>query len=99
MLKPYFTKQFQIDMDRLQESGRYDMEKFERVVEALIDETPLDKEFLDRPLKGLFKGRRECRIMQDWLLVYKINKKDGAIILERMGSQADIFDRWQAPSL
>jgi mRNA interferase YafQ len=91
MRRPFHTKQFQKDVKRLQKSGINDMEKLKRVVNMLIDETPLGKPYLDHPLKGYFKDRRECHIGPDWLRVYKLNKDGQTIIFERTGSHADIF--------
>jgi mRNA interferase YafQ len=91
MYRPFFTKQFQRDIKRLQGSGIRDMDKLKRIVETLVDEALLDKGYLDHPLKGYFKDRRECHLGPDWLLVYKVNKEDKTIIFERTGSRADIF--------
>jgi mRNA interferase YafQ len=39
---------------------------------------------------GVFKGRRECHVEQDWLLIYKLTGDQ--VILERTGSHADLFE-------
>ena len=65
------------------------MEKLKRVVRALIEEELLNKRYLDHPLEGPFKDRRECHIAPDWLLVYKLDKKE--IVFERTGTHADLF--------
>lgn len=36
---------------------------------------PLDKKFLDHPLKGKYSGCRECHLESDWLLIYFIEKQ------------------------
>jgi mRNA interferase YafQ len=57
---------------------------------ALISETPLAERHRDHAPIVNFKGRRECHIEPDWLLVYKL---DGAeIIFERTGTHADLFE-------
>ena len=89
MRTPVYTRQFQRDVKRIQRAGNKDMEKLKRVVRALIDEKPLDKSYLDHLLKGDFKGRRECHIAPDWLLVYKLDKKE--IVFERTGSHSELF--------
>jgi mRNA interferase YafQ len=89
MRTPAYTKQFHRDVKRIQRAGNKDIEKLKRVVRALIDERPLDKNYLDHPLKGDFKNRRECHIAPDWLLVYKLDKKE--IVFERTGSHSELF--------
>jgi mRNA interferase YafQ len=41
-------------------------------------------------LTGNYKGRRECHIEPDWLLIYKLDGE--MLILERTGSHADLFE-------
>jgi len=48
--------------------------------------------YRDHNLRDNFKDRRECHIEPDWLLVYKLKKKEKAIVFERTGSHADIFE-------
>ena len=91
MRTPFHARQFQKDVKRLQKSGKRDMAKLKHVIRALIEETPLDKSYLDHPLKGYFKGRRECHIAPDWLVVYKLDDEESVIIFERTGSHADLF--------
>jgi mRNA interferase YafQ len=89
MRTPVYTTQFQRDVKKTQRAGNKDMEKLKRVVRALIDEKPLDKSYLDHPLKGDFKDRMECHIAPDWLLVCKVYKKE--IVFERTGSHSEPF--------
>jgi mRNA interferase YafQ len=91
MLTPYFTKQFRKDIKKMELSGRHSMEKLKTAMQILVDEEMLSKVYRDHRLSGYFKDRRECHIEPDWLLVYKINKKEKEIIFERTGSHADLF--------
>ena len=45
----------------------------------------------DHPLKGEWKGWRECHIQPDWLLIYKTI--DTEVLLARTGTHADLFNR------
>lgn len=92
MLRPFFTKQFKKDVKRLEKSGSKDIEKLKLIINTLIEEKNLDKKHRDHTLTGYFKDRRECHIEPDWLLIYKLNRKDKAIIFERTGSHSDIFE-------
>lgn len=60
------------------------------VVTALIDEKPLEERYYDHPLKGNYRGRRECHLEPDWLLIYKL--QGNQIIFERTGRHSDLFE-------
>ena len=88
MLQPSYTKQFEKDWKRLQKRGK-SKEKLKKVLGLLINEEQLPQTCKDHRLIGNFKGRRECHIEPDWLLIYKIT--ESIIIFERTGSHADLF--------
>jgi mRNA interferase YafQ len=88
MLQPSYTKQFEKDWKRLQKKGK-SKEKLKKVLGLLINEEQLPQTCKDHRLIGNFKGRRECHIEPDWLLIYKIT--ESIIIFERTGSHADLF--------
>ena len=92
MLSPAYTRQFRKDLKKLEKSGNKDIEKLKTAVSLLIDEKPLFATHRDHSLSGNYKGRRECHIEPDWLLVYNIDKKAGEIVFERTGSHSDIFE-------
>lgn len=91
MLKPQTTKQFEKDFRRMIKRGK-DMKKIENVMRKLVNEEILDRRHRDHKLISDFEDFRECHIEPDWLLLYKINKKDNIIIFARTGSHADIFE-------
>ncbi len=64
--------------------------KIKKAIAALIDEQQLDPRYRDHRLIGKFKGRRECHIEADWLLIYKTTQKE--IIFERTGAHSDLFE-------
>jgi mRNA interferase YafQ len=88
MLQPSYTKQFEKDWKRLQKRGK-SKEKLKKVLGLLINEEQLPQSCKDHRLIGNFKGRRECHIEPDWLLIYK--NTESIIIFERTGSHADLF--------
>lgn len=88
MLQPSYTKQFEKDWKRLQKRGK-SKEKLKKVLGLLINEEQLPQSCKDHRLIGNFKGRHECYIEPDWLLIYKIT--ESIIIFERTGSHADLF--------
>lgn len=88
MLQPSYTKQFEKDWKRFPKRGK-SKEKLKKVLGLLINEEQLPQTCKDHRLIGNFKGRRECHIEPDWLLIYKIT--EAIIIFERTGSHADLF--------
>jgi len=88
MLQPSYTKQFEKDWKRLQKRGK-SKDKLKKVLGLLINEEQLPQSCRDHRLIGNYKGRRECHIEPDWLLIYKII--ESMIIFERTGSHSDLF--------
>ena len=88
MLKASYTKQFEKDWKRLQKRGK-SKEKLKTIISMVIDEKQLPQNCRDHKLIGNYKGRRECHIEPDWLLIYKVTKS--MVIFERTGSHSDLF--------
>ena len=84
-----YTNQFERDIKRIRKRGK-DLEKLEPVISALVEGVPLAEKYRDHALLGSYRGRRECHIEPDWLLVYKLT--DDSIIVERTGSHSDLFE-------
>ena len=64
-------------------------DKIKAVMRTLINEEPLETKYKDHKLISNYKGRRECHIEPDWLLIYKQTTEE--IIFERTGTHADLF--------
>ena len=43
----------------------------------------------EHDLKGTYRGKRECHILPDWLLIYKVTGKQ--LVLYRTGTHSDLF--------
>jgi len=85
---PSYTTQFKKDLKRVKKRGK-NTEKLKSIMSQLIDEEALAARHRDHVLVGNYRGRRECHVEPDWLLIYKL---DGLqIIFERTGSHADLF--------
>ncbi|MDI6735906.1 MAG: type II toxin-antitoxin system YafQ family toxin [bacterium] len=89
MLKPVYTKQFAKDIGRMQRR-RKSQEKIKEIIKKLINEEHLSHHHKNHKLIGNHKGRRECHIEPDWLLIYKISNTE--IIFERTGTHSDLFE-------
>ncbi|MFV1975523.1 MAG: type II toxin-antitoxin system YafQ family toxin [Candidatus Scalindua sp.] len=89
MLKPLYTRQFARDLKKMQKRGK-SSKKIKNIMRDLVNEIPLDARYRDHRLIGYYKGRRECHVEADWLLVYKITEEE--IVFERTGTHSDLFD-------
>jgi mRNA interferase YafQ len=88
MLTPVYTKRFSKDIKKISRSGM-NMDEFKSVARKLINEEPLEEKYRDHLLIGNYKGRHECHVKPDWLLIYVI--QDDKIIFERTGSHSELF--------
>jgi mRNA interferase YafQ len=86
--KPAFTRQFKKDLKRMRKRGK-DPAKIKEVLSTLIDGESLAERHRDHALIGNYKGRRECHVEPDWLLIYKLENDE--IIFERTGTHSDLF--------
>ncbi|USE39159.1 type II toxin-antitoxin system YafQ family toxin [Endozoicomonas sp. SCSIO W0465] len=71
MLAPVRTTQFKKDYKRVERQGK-DLKKLKKVMIQLAQNEPLDFKHKDHVLAGNYKGRRECHIEPDWLLIYQV---------------------------
>ena len=85
-----FAGQFKKDLKLAKKQGR-DLEKLFAVVEKLADAVPLPAKYRDHPLSGDYAGCRECHIEPDWLLVYERYEDVLVLMLDRVGSHAELF--------
>ena len=51
----------------------------------------LSQEYKPHKLSGDYKGRWECHIKSDWLLIWKQDDDQKIIHLERTGTYSDLF--------
>ncbi|MBW2220881.1 MAG: type II toxin-antitoxin system YafQ family toxin [Deltaproteobacteria bacterium] len=89
MLIPSYTRQFAKDLKK-KKKRRQSPEKLKMIIKNLVSQKRLAAKYRDHKLIGNYKGRRECHIESDWLLVYKIAGSE--IIFERTGSHSDLFE-------
>ena len=66
------------------------MAKLRDVIERLQAGRPLPATYRDHKLQGAYRDRRECHRAFDLLLLYKATGSE--VILERIGSHAQLFD-------
>ena len=88
---PERTAKFRKDYKRLEKRG-YDMSLLDDVIIRLANGETLPPEYRDHPLKGGYKGYRDCHILGDWVLIYKIDKGVLTLILAETGTHSDILE-------
>ena len=86
---PKYSSRIKKQLKNTQKRG-YDMQLFKDVVTKLANGEQLDVRHNDHPLRGNWKGYRECHILPDWLLIYKIDGVHLILYLERTGTHSDL---------
>lgn len=86
-----YSNQYKRAYKKLKRSGRYNLVKLDRVLELLLLNMPLPKQYQDHPLKGRLKNLRECHIFCDLLLVYKKEQDKLLLFLINLGSHDKLF--------
>ena len=69
------------------------IELLERVVELLSMGEKLPEKSKDHELGGDWVGHRECHILPDWLLIYRIEDDVLVLTLARTGTHSDLFEK------
>jgi len=90
IVKP--TMQFKKDY-KLALKRRLDVKLLEDVIVLLSMGKALPKEYKDHNLSGNWAGHRECHILSDWLLIYRIEDNVLVLTLSRTGTHSDMFGK------
>ena len=90
IVKP--TAQFKKDY-KLALKRHLDVTLLEDVVAALAMGEPLAEQHKDPSLSGNWAGHRECHILPDWLLIYRIEDDVLVLTLARTGTHSDLFGK------
>lgn len=65
----------------------------EDVIYQLSNGIPLPEKNRDHALSGYWIGHRECHILPDWLLIYRIDNDVLILTLTRTGSHSDLLGK------
>lgn len=90
MLFPTTTRQFERDREKAGKQKK-DLSFLIEVMQKLIGEKNLDPKYCDHPLKGKWSGFRNCHVQNDWVLIYKVDKREKIITFVRLGTHAELF--------
>ena len=83
-----FKKDYKLAMKR-----HMNMDLIDDIIRALSRGEKLPEKNKDHPLTGNWIGHRECHILPDWLLIYRIEDDVLVLTLARTGSHSDLFGR------
>ena len=90
MLAAVFTGSFKRDRKLMVRQNK-DMGKLNEIMNMLINEQTLLPKHENHPLQGNYKGKWECHVEPDWLLIYRIEKSANEIVFYRTGSHSELF--------
>ena len=83
-----FKKDFKLAMKR-----GLNIELLENVIALLSMGELLPEKNKDHALTGNWVGHRECHILPDWLLIYRIEDDVLVLTLARTGTHSDLFSK------
>lgn len=87
-LTAQFKKDYKLAMKRGLKIGL-----LEDVVSVLAMGEPLPERYKDHGLSGNWVGHRECHVLPDWLLIYRIEDDVLVLTLTRTGTHSDLFKK------
>ena len=87
-----YTTQFKKDFKLAMKRG-LKMELLEEIISLLAMGETLPDKNKDHALTGNWTGHRECHILPDWLLVYRIENEVLVLTLARTGTHSDLFGK------
>lgn len=87
-----WTAQFKKDY-KLALKRHLDIELLDNIIRCLSRGETLPERNKDHALTGDWVGHRECHILPDWLLVYRIEDDILVLTLVRTGTHSDLFGK------
>ena len=83
-----FKKDFKLAMKRSMK-----IELLEEMIAMLAMGETLPDKHKDHDFTGNWVGHRECHILPDWLLIYRIEDEVLVLTLARTGTHSDLFGK------
>ncbi|MFA6430714.1 MAG: type II toxin-antitoxin system mRNA interferase toxin, RelE/StbE family [Candidatus Paceibacterota bacterium] len=91
MLELTFSKPYKKALKKLIKSGDFDKKKLIEVINKLLNEERLEEKYQDHGLNGGLSEHRDCHVCNDLVLIYKINKQKGVLVLSGIGTHSELF--------
>ena len=86
------TSQFKKDYKLAMKRG-LDISLLEDIIAKLALGESLPEKNRDHALSGNWNGYRECHILPDWLLIYKLEDNILILTLARTGTHSNLFNK------
>lgn len=87
----HLTAKFKRELKKIKRStSKQILNDLNKVIEDLLNETPLPERFKDHPLTGDLVGFRDCHIRSDLVLIYK--QTPDVLYLTRIGSHSELLE-------
>lgn len=86
------TTQFKKDFKLAMKRG-LKIELLEKVIASLAMGETLCEKYKDHALTGNWVGHRECYVLPNWLLIYRIEDEVLVLTLVRTGTHSDLFEK------
>ena len=86
------TSQFKKDYKLAMKRG-LDISLLEDIIAKLALGESLPEKNRDHALSGPWTGYRECHILPDWLLIYKLEDNVLILTLARTGTHSNLFNK------
>ena len=87
-----WTAQFKKDY-KLAVKRKLDISLLDDVIRMLSRGESLPEKNKDHSLSGNWVGHRECHILPNWLLIYRIEDNVFVLTLSRTGTHSDLFGK------
>jgi mRNA interferase YafQ len=84
------TTRFRRDLKRVLRTDPSIQTVLEPILKLSMENVPLPVRLKDHPLKGEWNTYRDLHVKPDLVLIYK--KNDTLVLLERLGSHAELFE-------
>jgi mRNA interferase YafQ len=85
-----FTNKFKKDYKKSIKRG-CNMQLFEEVYDILEKTGELPAKYKPHPLTGNWVGYIDAHIQPDWILIFKVDKKENEIDFVRLSTHSDLF--------
>lgn len=83
-----FKKDYKLAMKR-----NMNMDLINDIIRKLAAGEELEEKNKDHQLTGNWVGHRECHILPDWLLIYRVDDDVLVLTLSRTGTYSDLFEK------
>lgn len=84
------TNRFKHSLKKCQKRG-LDMNLFKKVISELAETGTLSSIYKPHKLTGKYKGKWECHIEPDWLMIWEQNDNALILLMIDTGTHSDLF--------